>query len=749
MFKFLAARTLLLGGALVLLITSADAQGGGTLRGRVTFENGERIVDNATVTIVQFNRTATTDENGNYVFENVPAGTYDVAVRLIRFPERIERVTINGATSLDLQLQFATVRENVTVTASSTAETIEEAIRPTSVIGSIALTERAHTSIGEALEYEPGVAKRSFGPGTSRPVIRGFDGDRVLILSDNLSVGSLGSQSGDHGEPVNVVDLERVEIVRGPGTLLYGSNAIGGVVNAISNNDTKPNDPRGFMTVYGGTTNRQAGGAAGFETLLGKNFTLFASGGGNRTGDYLTPIGRVGNSKSRSFNGTAGLGYYAGRGYFKVSANYDQRLYGVPFAGLFEAGGGVGASAVGIIPEQDETIDVQMRRQNFRFNSALRDLTNRFFQGAQAYIEYSDYQHKELEGAEVGTVFNNDQFAYRGVIEQRRHGKFSGRFGVQGLTRDYETIGAEALAPPVKHHNLAAFALEEIGFERLVLQFGGRVESNRYRPASSIDGEAREGIRNRNFTGVSGAVGARYRLFDGANLVFNYQHSYRAPSLEELYNFGAHIGTLTFEVGRADLQRERANTFDGGFRYGARRVQLSANAFYYDIKDYVFLAPTGETEDNLPVGLYSQADARYYGTEIGANFAVIPNRLNLDGSFDYVDARIKDGLPLPRIPPARGRIGVEFLAGGFRLQPEAIFASSQEDLFVNETRTAGYTIYNLRGSYTIPQEHFAHVLTVNAFNLSDKLYRNHVSFIKDLAPEIGRGVRIAYTLRFF
>ena len=731
--------------------STAPAQSSGaTLRGRVTFENRGEPVDNVTVTIVQLNRTTQTNEEGLYVLENVPLGAYDVAARLVRFPDRIVRVTVAGDATLDLELQLSTVRENVTVTASSAAETVEEAIRPTTVIDSVRLAERAHTSIGEVLEYEPGVAKRSFGPGTSRPVIRGFDGDRVLVLQDSLSIGSLGSQSGDHGEPINVTDLEQVEIVRGPATLLYGSNAIGGVVNTITGRETAPLEPRGYMTAYGGSGNRQAGAAAGFEIPFGK-FSLFGSSGGGRTGDYRTPIGVVRNSGTRSYNGSAGFGYFADKAYFKLYANYDERLYGVPFAANFE-GGDEGVATTSLrrsrgrevapsqIPVQEEFINLRMRRQNFRFNGGLRNLDNAFLSGFQLFADYSDYEHRELEGEAVGTIFNNDQFTYRGVFELQRRGRLSGRFGFQGLRRDYEAVGEETLAPPTVQNNFAAFGLQELDLGRITLQFGGRAEMNRYTP---------EGLPKRSFTGFSGSVGTRFRLFEDANLVANFSHSYRSPALEELYNFGPHVGNLTFEIGDPDLRRELSNGLDVSFRYGSRRASFEANVYYYDIQDFVFLQPTGEIEDGLIEAIYSQADSRFFGTEIGMNFALIPNRLLLDTSIDYVSARLDDETPLPRIPPLRARVGLELIAKGFRVQPEAIFAGRQDDIFPTETPTAGYTLFNLRGSYTISQEHFAHIFTVNAFNLTDRLYRNHLSFIKDLAPEIGRGVRVAYTVRFF
>ena len=469
----------------------------------------------------------------------------------------------------DLTLRLEGVREEVTVTASSNDESTLNAIRPTEVVDSIELTERTHTALGEVLEYQPGISKRSFGPGTSRPVIRGFDGDRVLVLQDNLPIGSLGSQSGDHGEPVDVLSLERIEVVRGPGTLLYGSNAIGGVVNTITsaNNESAPLEPRGYMTGFGGSAHRQGGGSAGFDLGLGRGFLLFANGGGQRTGDYNTPIGRIPNSFTRSYDGTTGFGYFGRQGFFRTSATYDKRLYGVPFAGLFE-----GAEE----EEEPAQIALRMRRQNFRFNGGLRNLES-FISGVNLFVDYTDYQHKELEGAEVGTTFNNDQFNYRVVLEQRRRERLTGRFGVSGFSRDYETVGAETLAPPVMQNNFAFFALEEINFGRAALQFGGRVETNRYRPGSLPDRTSQD----RTFTGFSGSIGTRFSLFENASLIANYTHSYRAPSLEELYNFGPHVGTLTFEVGNNSLRREIGNGLDASFRYGTSRVQFEVNAFYY------------------------------------------------------------------------------------------------------------------------------------------------------------------------
>lgn len=368
-------RMLLVACCLCFSIANVVAQSsGGTIRGTVRFEANGETAANVTVILSPTNRITQADDDGNYEFRDVPAGNYEVIARVSRFPDGVARVNVTDAaeSTADIALKLAGVREEVTVTASSVDQSTTGAIRPTEVVDSIELTERTHTALGEVLEYQPGIAKRSFGPGTSRPVIRGFDGDRVLVLQDNLPISSLGSQSGDHGEPVNVLSLERVEVVRGPATLLYGSNAIGGVVNAITNTNNEsapsPDEPRGYLTAFGGSALSQAGGSAGFDLGLGKGFLLFANGGGQRTGDYATPIGKVPNSFTRAYDGTAGLGYFGSRAFFRVSATYDERLYGVPFAGLFEGGEEAGEA------EAPANISLRMRRQNFRFNGGFRNL---------------------------------------------------------------------------------------------------------------------------------------------------------------------------------------------------------------------------------------------------------------------------------------------------------------------------------------------------------------------------------------
>jgi iron complex outermembrane receptor protein len=291
------------------------------------------------------------------------------------------------------------------------------------------------------------------------------------------------------------------------------------------------------------------------------------------------------------------------------------------------------------------------------------------------------------------------------------------------MHRDYFVEGAEAISPPADGHVNAVFALEEVSFERFKLQFGGRLESTRYNPEAGQD---------RTFTGLSAAAGIHVPTWQDGAIVANYTHSYRAPALEELYNNGPHPGNLTFEIGNEDLERERADGIDVSVRHVSDRVRAEGNIFYYHITDYVFLAPT-----------------RYTGTELILNTA-LQDFLWLDLGLDYVSAKLKEtDTPLPRIPPLRSHIGLDLRYRGLSIKPEVIMAREQDRIFTTETRTPGYAVFNLSASYTYPAQHFSHHFAFNFFNIGDRFYQNHVSFIKGIAPEIGRGVKFTYSVKFF
>jgi iron complex outermembrane receptor protein len=326
------------------------------------------------------------------------------------------------------------------------------------------------------------------------------------------------------------------------------------------------------------------------------------------------------------------------------------------------------------------------------------------------------------------------------TFSQRIHEYLNGTSGFQFFHRDYAAEGEEALSPPVTGNGVAVFTLQEIDLESLRLQFGGRIDHTGYEP---------EGMVKRSFTGFSGAAGIHIPLKNNTAFVANYTHSYRAPAIEELYNYGPHIGNLAFEIGDPNLKREIADGIDLSLRHQGSRLNAEANFFYYSINDFVYMSLTGEEEHGLRVATFAQADSRFLGGEAQLNIGLHPN-FWINTGMDAVNAKlIHTGYALPRIPPLRGRFGFDARWRGFSFKPELVLAADQDRIYPTETRTPGYSVVNLNASYTLARSHLMHVFSVGVFNAGDRFYRNHLSFIKDLAPEMGRAVRFTYSMRFF
>ncbi len=716
----------------IFFASASFAQTNGKISGTVYIGSDTTVLHNVSVKIAELQRVTVTGDDGTYTFTDVPAGRYTIVAHQEGFSDLARTVVVaaGASSTVDFRLQVAGIKESVTVTATGSEESTFESIASVSTVDSNMIRERSAVGLGDVVGNEPGVTKRSFSPGSSRPVIRGLDGDRVLVSTDGVRAGSLASQSGDHGEPVDTLAAERIEVVKGPATLLYGSNAMGGVVNVISGHDEGSHPGfRGYLSGIGGTNNNQGAFSGGLEYGTGK-WMLWGNGTGQRTSDYDAggDFGTVVNSFTRSGSGTGGFGYFGSRAFFTTNYSYYKNRYGIP---------------LDLSDPDAELRSLRMHRHNLKFDLGFTDIDS-FITSAKFTFDVSRYQHQELVEDQVGTTFKNNIFSYRGMFEQKQTGKLSGRFGFEGFHRDYSTIGDEILINgPVKQNMFSAFGLEELKYERVTFQFGGRIENNRYRPTDMT-------LPSRDFTGFSGAMGARFALWNGGAFVADYRHSYRAPAMEELYNNGPHDGTLLFEIGDPTLDAEVSDGIDLSLRQQNNRVRAEANFFYYKIRNFVFLSPTGITDpdEEFPFANYVQNDSRFTGTELSLDITA-HKYLNIITGLDYVNAEFSTGEALPRIPPLRARFGLDIHRGGLSIRPEFVAVDRQDRIFTNETPTAGYGTANITGSYIISRQHTAHVFSVSGYNLNDKLYFNHISFIKDISPEIGRGVRASYTLRFF
>ena len=707
-----------------LAVTPALAQTGTTLRGKVTQGESNLPMAGALVVIDELRREVRADDDGSYVFEGVPPGQYHVGVRAEGYTTKRTEVTVGTAPatlnlSIDFDLHFAEV-----LSVSPNARPQFESYQPTTVLDGQELTKNLESTLAATLSEAPGVALREFGPGPARPIIRGLDGDRIAILEDGQRMGDLSSQSGDHAVPTNPAAARRIEVIRGPATLLYGANAIGGLVNVITDSipTEKTMGASGKLTMNFGGNGGAAGGAGDIHVGNGK-FALHFGGAGNRAGNYETPEGEVDNSQSRSALGQVGASWTGANSYAGASYGYDDSKYGIPVV-------------------EEGTISLTPKRHSFSARAGGRNLGG-WLQSYRATLGVRRYEHSELEGDEVGTTFNNDTMEGEVLLSHKRVGRLVGSFGGWFLDRAFSATGAEALSPPVDQQAYAGFLYEEIQSAHATLQFGGRLDHTKYEPEG--------GLRARDFTEFSGSLGLLLKpqaANDNFVVALNLARAARYPALEELYYFGPHPGNLAFEIGNDDLEAEHALGFDLSLRGRGARFEGELSFFRNDITNYIFRQPTGDLEGEFPVVRNIAADSVLIGIEAHGDVK-LGGGLTLEMTYDWVQGELKtSGAALPRIPPFRVLGGLTYQKNAFQAGASMRAVSEQTRVFGNETTTGGYVTGKAFASYSFARGGVLNTVTARLDNATDKLYRNHLNYLKDVLPEVGRSFKLVYVLGF-
>ncbi|MEP7118168.1 MAG: TonB-dependent receptor [Acidobacteriota bacterium] len=535
--------------------------------------------------------------------------------------------------------------------------------------------------------------------------------------------------------------------MRGPATLLFGANAIGGLVNIVT--DEIPAQavtrPTGSMTFNLGSNSRPAG-AAGDVHVGNGTFAMHFGGGGQHADSYHTPEGEVTNSNSRSAFVNVGGSWTGTRQYAGVSYGYNDTKYGIP---VLEGG----------------TVSLTPKRHAFSARAGGQGL-NGPLSSYRATLAVRRYQHSELEGTAVGTQFTNYTVEGEVLLSHRPAGRMSGSIGGWFLTREFSASGAEALSPPVNQKGAAGFLYEEVTWPHFTAQFGGRVDQTTFAPES--------GLPDRNFTEYSGSVGALIRpqaANDNFVVAVSLARAARNPALEELYFFGPHAGNLAFEIGNPELGSERALGFDLSVRGRSRRVQGELTFFRNRISDFIFRRPIATAEftarsaefsqrfgagfagdgagngSEFPSVEFSATNALFYGVEAHADVTLTAT-LGAELTRDVVRAtRTADGAALPRIPPQRVVAGLRYTHGAVQAGGSVTAAADQNRVFGAETATAGYATVRLFATYTLPSPRAVQTVTARLDNATDTLYRSHLNYLKDVTPEIGRAFKLVYAVK--
>jgi iron complex outermembrane recepter protein len=706
---------------LVCLALPAFAQQGTSVCGVLTNSLSQEPIADATVRIEELGREVKSGADGRYQITGVPAGTYHLLVRANGFTPRRSEIRVAAAPlavdlGIDPELHYTEV-----LSVSPDARNQFESYQPTTVLAGQDLAKELQGTLGETMQSEPGLASRSFGPGPSRPVIRGLDGDRVLVLEDGQRMGDLSSQSGDHGVNINPASATRVEVVRGPASLLYGANAIGGLVNVITSSiPTAPvRRTTGGVTFDFGSAASETGGA-GDVTVGNGTLALHVGASGRHADDYSTPEGDVPNSFNRTGAAEVGLAWTAQNGYLGGSVAFDKSHYGIP---LVEAG----------------TTNLDPRRAVFNLRGERTNMS-----GALSGIRFSlgvrRYRHDELDGEEVTTSFKNDTAELEVLANHKATGRLKGSVGAWMLNRKFDVTGEEVLSPAVDQNNVAAFVYEEVTLNpHATFQFGGRVDHAAFEPAQDEP--------SRSFNNFSGSVGLLLHPSEATTVAFSLARAARNPALEELYYHGPHPGNNAVENGDPDLDSEHAVGFDLSFRARGARGSGEITYFYNKISNFIFRRPTDDVEDNLPVTFFTAGDSTLQGIESHVDL-VVSQWVALEGGLDYVRGELtSSGLPLPRMPPLRGRAGLRLQHNAFQAGFDAIVIANQERVFTLETPTGGANLLKLFAAYSFGTK-ATNTITARLDNATNELYHNHLNYLKDLAPEVGRNFRLLYSLKF-
>ncbi|HEX2852027.1 MAG TPA: TonB-dependent receptor [Opitutaceae bacterium] len=651
--------------------------------------------------------------------------------------------------------------DTVLVSAGLQDKTAFDLAQGTSILAGDELRRRVQATLGETLAATPGVNSTYYGPGASRPIIRGLGGDRIRVLDGGIGALDASSISPDHNTAVEPLFAERIEVLRGPATLLYGSSAVGGVINVIDNRI--PVAPLTHAAT--GAIEARGFGAAREQTVVaalsgGSNdLRVQLNGLNQRAGDLRIPgVGRVDamapadqprgtlpNSGVETESGSLGATWFWQGGRFGGAVSSYATTYGIPIG---------------------EQIGIDLRQRRLDLAGETTEAFG-IFTGLKARGGFGDYTHREIADRTItNTTFKNKAWEGRVELPHTFAENISGTLGAQASRSNFSAVGEEVVTPPSITQNQALFALEEWKRGTVTWQAGGRIERQSIAlgdfDASALPtspGYSAQPGRKKDQRGASGSLGAVFYPAKDWSIGLSLAYTERLPTAQELFSNGPHGGAGAYEIGTSGLTNEKSTGLDFSVRRRAGFATGTASVFVNHFKNYIFeeeLDPAAIPAVNNPGGLtpyrFVAKDAEFSGAEIELSFHLIDREsgnVHVDLTGDYVRAQqTTDDAPLPRIPPLRYGVAVHGDRGPWHAAIEVRHTAPQNRVAAGETATPGFTLINADAGYTITRERVEFELFLRGTNLADAEARVHASFLKDFAPLAGRGFVAGVRVRF-
>lgn len=714
-----------------------------SVSGRVTLAGSDEPVPFFNIVIEDSSLGTLTDDQGYYELRDIPPGSHRLVAMALGYTSETVELTISGSEQKTIHFEVeedAVELKGIVISASPTAS----GFRYQSDMGFFgeSLQKIGEPSFGEMLDGEPGIAMRSNGSAPARPVIRGMDGDRILVLEHGERMGDVSESGSGHSLTMDPLSANRVEVVKGPASLMYGSSALGGVINLMTADipEDWESGSTGVVSGQGATMNNMGAGFARY-THGTSNWAATGRLAIRETGNIRTPEGPMPGTYMDNYDAAVGFGLQGQdrKGGLSLSAN--NQAYGLPEH----------------IDDPDESIEVRQQRYGLQGRFAAE--RNGFFDKLQWRFSATHLDQKEIEiETEAGEThedieLSHDKYAYSSTLTLQHHpaGIFDrGALGLNFYGHDMDIGGDEAYTPGERRNNLGIFTYQEIPLApRLRLQAGARADIH---ATSALPNDVfPEADKSRSSLNLTGSAGINYRPVTGLEIGGQFARSHRNPMVEEIFADGPHLCSGVYELGNVDIEDEIGHGGDLFVQWQSEKVYVEMALFYNRYKNYIIFEPTGEEDpgSSLPVYEYTGDKARFLGGEFVSKLQ-LTDRINFEFSADYVDARRTAGDQdyLPFIPPLRLRGKLEYSYENGWVGATVRSVTEQDKVAPNENTTDGYNLLGMNAGYRIDY-HGRHVLILRVDNVFDQKYRDHLSRVEDRQfPMPGRNISLAYRFYF-
>lgn len=722
------------------------------IKGNVRDEKTNEPLVGVNVLVLETKNGTVTDVNGNFVIGYLDKGSYSIRFSYLGYSTVTKYIDVPSKNDEQIEIKLKETSIDlgeIVVTGNPFMVETKNLSQSAISLSKLDLLIKGGGNIADALNFQPGVSMRSNGVATTRPVIRGFSNNKVLILEDGLRMGDLSSSSDDHAISGDGSEAEKIEVIEGPLSLLYGSNAIGGVINIIT--DAIPSSIQqginGELLLHGASVNNEFLGNAHLNYGLDK-FSFHTKIFKRKADDYKIPGGEMtSNSDFNSYGSLIGVSYFPNWGNIGVSYDNFNNKYGLQNP-----------------PTSDEIVYIDMNKKQFRLNTDVTHI-NSFLTSMNLKTGYLNYNHKEISkldgkmGTEFGlkTASADLSFIHKPLLDNS-----TGIIGFYGLVQNYNVNGEEALTPNADYKSFATYLLEKFNLDNYLLTAGVRYELNSVRFPSAVLTDSLFEAGNKNFNSLSVSFGVAYKLDDNISLFTNVANAFRTPTIEELSSFGIHEALASFDIGNRSLKIENSTGIDFGIRSQGQDYYFQLTGYFNKVNNLIYRQPFAlfysedidpitnnrigfnSSEDGFRVYKYNQANANVYGFEAKFNYELL-NGFTSTIVSDYVRAKnLTTNENLPQIPPFRFSTEFRYATAKYWSGIILNLAASQNDVAPNEEPTAGYGIVGLYLGLKILTGNNAHIITLKVDNLFNKAYKDHLSAIKDFTYMPGRNISLNY-----